>query len=196
MAISLGLKQWLLPEASNEQLMGKYSETGEVKWLEQLVERCGDDLFHFITSQTDRDMAKDICQLTWLKVIDNRSIYSQSGSFKAWLFQISRYLLIDEMRRQRRWHMEELNEHITEQQALLSVEINVNESKSIQAAFNKALETLPFLQREAFILQQEGFSLRDIAKITSAEMETVKSRLRYAKGQLKKQLTSLDLKEL
>jgi len=45
-----------------------------------------------------------------------------------------------------------------------------------------ALDSLPAEQREAFILQQEGFTAREIAEITGVTKEAVKSRLRYAKS--------------
>jgi len=45
-----------------------------------------------------------------------------------------------------------------------------------------ALAELPEDQRMTFVLQQEGFSHREIADITGVGSETVKSRLRYAKS--------------
>jgi len=45
-----------------------------------------------------------------------------------------------------------------------------------------ALAELPDEQRMTFVLQQEGFSHREIADITGVGSETVKSRLRYAKS--------------
>ncbi len=54
--------------------------------------------------------------------------------------------------------------------------------------FDYALLSLSFEQREVFCLQQEGFSLQDIASITHCPLETVKSRLRYAKDNIRKVL--------
>ena len=47
---------------------------------------------------------------------------------------------------------------------------------------------LSFVQREALTLQQEGFSLEDIVAITQSNPETIKTRLRYARQNLKQQL--------
>ena len=58
-------------------------------------------------------------------------------------------------------------------------------AKDELAQFNALLDALPFLQKEAFILQQEGFSLREVAKITGENSETIKSRLRYAVNKLR-----------
>ncbi|MEM7257764.1 MAG: sigma-70 family RNA polymerase sigma factor, partial [Pseudomonadota bacterium] len=51
-----------------------------------------------------------------------------------------------------------------------------------------AMDRLPPEQRETFILQQEGFSNREISDITGVGSETVKSRLRYAKSSLRTRL--------
>ena len=60
------------------------------------------------------------------------------------------------------------------------------------AARNAALESLPAAQREAFLLQQEaGLSLAEIAELTGAGAETIKSRLRYATAKLRTALEPL-----
>ena len=181
MSFTLSVKNWLRLAESNESLMLKYGQTGESKYLSILVTRLADDLFHYMVSQSDHDMAKDICQISWEKVIQNRRSYSDSGSFKSWLFKIARFSLIDELRRRQRWQMVELAEQADQApnlaDALHQSHVTIN--------FDAALLRLPLLQREAFILQQEGFRLREISIITDSEMETVKSRLRYAKQNLK-----------
>jgi RNA polymerase sigma-70 factor (ECF subfamily) len=55
-------------------------------------------------------------------------------------------------------------------------------------AFNIAIIQLPFHQRETLIFQQEGFSVMEIAQLTNESFETVKSRLRYARNNLKEML--------
>ena len=48
------------------------------------------------------------------------------------------------------------------------------------------VEALPAVQREAFLLQEEGgLSLAEIAAATGAGVETIKSRLRYAMTRLR-----------
>jgi RNA polymerase sigma-70 factor (ECF subfamily) len=48
---------------------------------------------------------------------------------------------------------------------------------------------LPPLQREAFLLHEEGeLTLEEIARLTGVGRETVKSRLRYALSRLREKL--------
>jgi RNA polymerase sigma-70 factor (ECF subfamily) len=55
-----------------------------------------------------------------------------------------------------------------------------------------ALADVPTLQRDAFLLHVEaGLSLDEIAGLTAASVETVKSRLRYAYRRLRAALEDL-----
>jgi RNA polymerase sigma-70 factor (ECF subfamily) len=59
-------------------------------------------------------------------------------------------------------------------------------SRAQARAFVDAVEALPTVQRETFLLQAEaGLSLEEIAAITEVGHETVKSRLRYAMTKLR-----------
>lgn len=180
MSLSIALKNWLGAVESNENLMLKYGQTDEVKYLKELISRLNGDLYHYLVRQTDIELAKDLSQQTWVKVIDNRRSYSDLGSFKAWLYQIARRLLIDEMRSKNKWNWDMCEEVEVETDFT-----NLLHQYQLEQAFDIALGQLPFLQKEAFILQQEGLRIKEIAKITHSELETVKTRLRYAKQSLK-----------
>jgi RNA polymerase sigma-70 factor (ECF subfamily) len=69
-----------------------------------------------------------------------------------------------------------------------------NQQPEQQAEFQQQTETLlqliselPDEQREAFLLREEaGMSLAEIAEVTGVNIETAKSRLRYAVNRLRK----------
>ena len=177
----LTLTTWLSQDLTAEQLMAYYRDTGKTRYLKQLIEMHYDDLKHFLVSQSDPVIAQDVCQKCWLKVIEKKAHFKSERSFKAWLFTIARRLLLDEFRAQNR-----LSQLDDEQLIIDPCPKTVD--CEILAGFNQALASINFFQREAFILQQEGFSLSAIAEITGCEFETVKSRLRYAKQNLRDRL--------
>jgi RNA polymerase sigma factor (sigma-70 family) len=193
MNITLGLKNWLNIAESNESLMLKYANTNELKYIKELVKRLEKDLYHYLFSQAGPDLAADISQIAWEKVIKNRRSYSETGSVKSWLFKIARSALIDELRRQQRWHYDAFDETTMPDEHQTEVD-NIGDISALeqQQQFDAVFAQLPFLQREAFILQQEGFRLREISHITHCEIETIKSRLRYAKQTL---ITLIDSNE-
>ena len=189
---------------SNEELIQKYAVTKESHLIGQLYDNCERDLYHFLLSLSDSQLAQEVAQRTWLKVIEKSHLYTKHGSFKSWLFTIGRRCLIDEFRKQGRFH--ELFDDSIEDDNMLHLSLSENRhddstnltnlelvyanesNSSLIHQFNIALGTLPFPQKEAFCLQQEGFSFAEIAQLTSSEVETAKSRIRYAKQALKKYL--------
>ena len=171
-----------------DQLMQHYQKTGASKWLDGLIQHCGDDLYHFLLRQSDPALAQDICQQTWLKVMEKRHSFRADSRFKTWLFCMARNALLDELKRQQRW----LSSTCPEQLVQPESEVSQSWPAARQQRFEQALQRLPFLQREALMLQLEGFSVRQIASITNELDETVKSRLRYARRFLQARLGEHD----
>lgn len=188
MSLSIAIRNWFSTSQSNEWLVVKFAQTKDKKLFEQLYDNCADDLYHFLTTQSDPHLAKDICQKTWLKVIEKPHLYQESGRFIAWLFSIGRNALIDEFRKSNRFTS--LPENADQFGFTINHELTTSHHieqnfESVSDAFDHALLKLPFEQREAFCLQQEGFGLNEIATITHCGVETAKSRIRYAKQALR-----------
>jgi len=175
-------------EPDPQSLMSDYIQTDNPACLAQLIHKYGDDLYHFLLRQTDAATAADLAQHSWLKVIEHKQQFQASSSFKTWLFAIGRNLLLDEFRKQKRWvyeSAEQVFEQEPEQSSLHNPgPAELLEQQQSQHQLQYLLEQLPLLQREALLLQLEGFSLIQIAEISSASIETVKSRLRYARHHL------------
>ncbi len=182
------IKGWLNPASqqvlSPEQLLMHYAKTRDNTSLTLLVEHFNLMLFHYLLTQSEQTIAEDVLQNTWLKVINKAGSFQKNTSVKSWLFTIARNTLIDELRRLKRWNYQEI-----EANHLMSITLTDKLIGFEQLArFNAVLSQLPFYQREAFILQQEGCSLAEIADITNEKTATIKTRLRYAKQNLKKHL--------
>jgi RNA polymerase sigma-70 factor (ECF subfamily) len=173
----------------DELVLKLFQEENSSSALEVLISRHGDALYHFLVSLSDTQQAEDVSQHTWLKFIENPKQYRQQKSkFRTWLFGNGRNTLIDELRRLSRWQWTTLDELTEDDSNDWQEDLVFNETEDIQIQFNSALMALPFAQKEALMLQLEGFSLDDIASITHEKPETIKSRLRFARKQLKQTL--------
>jgi len=185
------IKGWLNTNISPEILLTRYIATSKDKYLTLLVQQFNQPIYHYVLSQSDKEMAEDIIQSMWLKVMKVEESHQAHNNVKSWLFTIARHTLIDELRRQNRWHTQPFDEQITTDESnLLSETANLSleqetENNDRLSAFNQAISILPFYQREAFIFQQEGFSVLQIAELTDESFETIKSRLRYARTHIK-----------
>ena len=188
-----GYKKALNGFKSDVSLLRAFAK-GDASAFESLYSRYKDQMFNHLCHQLGTHSAKfsaaeEIAQEVWMAVIrgadkfEDRS-FTANSSFRAWLFSIAHRRIAD-FWRQHYKHEEDLqnteNHESTEQPT--SNEQEPEESRLIQE-LQRSLNTLPFEQRQSFLLREEGFSYQEIADITEAGVETVKSRLRYAKNSL------------
>ena len=179
----------------SERLMLRYGAKGDEASLAALFDLHNHKLFYFLKMLSDSAVAEDICQRSWIKVIESRHLFKSGDNFQAWLFTIGRRTLIDEFRKNAKL---EYNNDAVEAFSLTelvkyaqsSVEDDVQ--KGLEKDWFKAcLQQLPYKQKEALTLQFEGFGLSEIAAICGAEKETVKTRIRNAKDSLKTMLEKM-----
>ena len=168
---------------TDEELMLAYAQ-GDVRAFDALYERQRGMLYRFILrSVSDRATADELYQETWSRLIASRGRYRVEAKFSTWLLQIAHNLIVDSFRRARPQASAEETETVLR-------ELDAPDSDRPEAVLGEfeerrrlqlALEALPSEQREAFLLRVEsGLGLEEIAAITGAGHETVKSRLRYA----------------
>ena len=175
----VSIKDFFSSSPSPESLMSRFAAKDDKQALAALYDQHNNKLYYYLLVMSDADTAADITQRTWLKVIEKKHLYGDQAKFEAWLFTLARNTLLDEIRRVSRF------EHSAEALDALAGEVNYEHS---QDRFHDCLTCLPFEQKEAFSLQQEGFSLAEISQICHTPVETIKTRLRYAREKLRKAL--------
>ena len=75
-------------------------QAGDPCAISTLMERHQNSLMGMLINRVGSD-AEDLFQETWVRVSNNLNEYDDRGSFKAWLFQIARRLVIDHYRRKK-----------------------------------------------------------------------------------------------
>ena len=75
-------------------------QAGDPCAISTLMERYQASLMGMLINRVGPD-AEDLFQETWVRVSKNINEYDDRGSFKAWLFQIARRLVIDHYRRKK-----------------------------------------------------------------------------------------------
>ena len=118
-----------------------------------------------------------------MRVIEARKSYAPKARFTTWLYTIAHNHLIDHWRKRGLTLVALEGDEVASGSPDPADQAQARESL---ARFAAALEALPPLQREAFLLHEEGgLSIAEIAAATGANDETAKSRLRYAMAKLK-----------
>jgi RNA polymerase sigma-70 factor, ECF subfamily len=135
----------------------------------------------FLTGK--RDMAEDLFQETWMRVLVRGAQFNGNSRFDTWLFTIARNLVIDLRRRKSMASLEEMCESSDDDRPF---EVPSHEKTpfdhlaSLESGqlVSEALLTLDPLHREVLVLRfHEEMSLEEIARVTRTPLSTVKSRL-------------------
>jgi RNA polymerase sigma factor (sigma-70 family) len=169
--------------APDEALMLAYKE-GNAGAFETLYSRHRARLYRFVLRAVKtRAVAEELFQEIWMRVIEARSRYAPQARFTTWLYTIAHNHLVDHWRKRGLTLVALEGEELAAADADPADQAQARESL---ARFAAALEALPVLQREAFLLHEEGgLSVAEIAAATGANEEAAKSRLRYAIAKLK-----------
>lgn len=149
-------------------------------------------LYRYFRRQLNNPPADDVFQELWIRVIKASSRFRKEASLKTWIYRIARNMIIDT------WRSDARRPATSEDTDLDTLESKTNSPEQFQSGRQQgqrllaAVSALPFEQREAFLLKEEGgFSLEEIGHITGCGKETVKSRLRYAFNTLKSEVEIL-----
>jgi RNA polymerase sigma factor (sigma-70 family) len=186
-------------ERSDEELMLAYA-AGDAEAFDALYGRHRGGVYRYLVRQCrEPGIAEELFQDVWMNLVRARASYLPSAKFTTWLYRLARNRLVDHFRAGGHLVLVSADGE-THQDAVLELpaargtqpEAGV-ENRELAARLRAAVKALPTAQREAFLLQQEAdLSLAEIAELTGAGVETVKSRLRYAVAKLRAELGDLD----
>lgn len=183
--------------------MLQYCE-GDTAAFRTLYQKHSQALYRYIAWQAPRqDWADEVMQDTWLRLHDARKSYQPTASFKTFLYQIAKNRLIDLMRQRRDILASELGSHDDEENDIFMHLIDQEHAEDSpeqglsqrqrQSELYDAIRKLPAEQREVLTAYHfSELSLDEIAQMTGANKEAVKSRLRYAMQKLRQYLGESD----
>lgn len=189
----------MLHDEADEGLMVRY-QRGEVRAFEILLTRHRKPVFNFILRFVgSRELAEDLLQETFLRVIKSAAKYKQQAKFTTWLYTIARNLCVDQSRRAKHRKAQSLDAPLSssaESGTLLDVvpDKDVGSerktvSKEIHRKLHGALTALADEQREVFLMREFlDMPFKEIAEVVGVSENTVKSRMRYALEKLRLEL--------
>jgi len=166
---------------------------GDESALSILVTRHKQKIFSFIYSKVfDRDVAEDIFQDTFIKVIRTlkRGKYNEEGKFIPWVMRISHNLVIDHFRKSNRMPKFENNGDFNIFSVLSDSELNAEKKiikNQVAEDIRRLIEELPEDQREVLLMRMyKDMSFKEISAQTGVSINTALGRMRYALINLRK----------
>lgn len=179
-AVARGLKQ------QDPELLDRLIETYQHRLMRYLI---------FLTGR--RELAEDLFQEVWIRVLRRGSQYNGKARFDTWIFTIARNLVIDTSRKRTMASLDEMRECGEDERPFEVAEdgpspLDRFESQENAEELAAVLCTLEPTYREVLTLRfHEEMSLDQIATLTRAPLSTVKSRLYRGLAALKPALQAM-----
>lgn len=172
--------------AEEHELIAR-AKQGDMRAFEALYQLHKTPIFHTaLAISGDRHLAEEILQEVFIRAHKNLHKMHDDASLAPWLYRVTVNLTYDLTARRKR--RQTLRQKLTDwlPVVLKSPEIEL-ETQELQDMVLQAINQLEIKQRTTLVLfYLQGFSMGEIAEITDVPVGTVKSRLHYARQNLRK----------
>lgn len=167
-----------MPE-TDEQLIERLTKSDEDAFR-LLFEKYQPILFRNILHNVrDADAAHDVVQETFIRVWNHRASLRPNASFLAYIFRISRNLVLDEAKH--REVRRRLENKIPSGSSSAENPESVTELRMLEEKLLEAVRTLPARCREIFLLSRmEGMSNQEIGAQLGLSVKTVENQITRA----------------
>jgi len=180
-------------KVNDKELISKYLQGNQAS-LEKLIKRHQNKVFAYILMIVkDKELADDIFQDTFIKVINTikAGSYKEEGKFIQWVMRIAHNLIIDHFRKSKRIPVIDNNKDEYDIFDTISLKDPSVEERmvtdQIHEDVRKLIEYLPPEQKEVlFMRHYSEMSFKDIAEQTNVSINTALGRMRYALINLRK----------
>ncbi|HET9473826.1 MAG TPA: sigma-70 family RNA polymerase sigma factor [Steroidobacteraceae bacterium] len=165
-----------------DELLAIRCQLGERAAFDALIARWHEPLWRYLRRlANDDDVAGDLTQDTWVRVLRGIGSLREPAKLRAWLFGIARRVAMDRLRFEyvRRGADDIEPDELPGDEAAQDLEADL-------AAIDSALADLPITEREMLTLfYLRELSLAEIAAMLIMPVGTVKSRLYRARQELR-----------
>jgi len=148
-----------------------------------LYQRYRSPLYRYLNNRlSNTDDTDELFQDIWTSIIHGQFTHTGNASFRTWFYTVARNRLYDYYRKNRIGlaSVEDVSEMVDTESPDIQL-AHKQESK----AFQRLVEQLPPRQLDVFLLKVEsGLSLQEIAQVCGENLDTIKSRYRYAVNKL------------
>jgi RNA polymerase sigma-70 factor, ECF subfamily len=140
----------------------------------------------------DAEEARDVVQVTFFKVWENRRKFDDRWSPNTWIYRIASNLAIDHLRarRSREKGSEPVRQHLRQvADGRSQRDLSRLEQGEVAGIFRELATGLSEKQRLVFLLREvEGLSSQEVAEIAGCRESTVRNHLFNARKQLRREL--------
>ena len=138
----------------------------------------------------DRERAEDVSQEVWMRIIRDAGAYQGQGHFIAWAYTITRNTAFNQLRRDKDWAVESLDEHLP------TAETTTDQGDELRKSIEKKqdieklkglIDLLPSGQRAVLVMfLADEMSYEEISVELSTSISSIKSLLFRARKNIQK----------
>lgn len=173
--------------------------TGDVRAFEKLVVEHYAGVYAYAARMAGAQAADDVTQDVFLRAYRSLHTFRGDASFKTWVQRIAHNVCVDYLRRRRRGGDPRPSDgtrggaarhHVQRKHCSHGVDPLARvEQIELETVLHEALAQLSDKHRAVVVLHDmHGFSQREVAEIVGCSLGTVKSRLHYARRNLRDKL--------
>lgn len=152
------------------------------KWIRHTLTSNHKDAYRWAVHccYQDIDMAQEILQDVYIKVLEGKAVYHGRSAFKTWLYSVIRFTALDALKKKSRLKWVGLD----------AVTNHVVESEAVPMKFDHLLNELSEKQREVLLLVfYHDNTLEAASEIMGCSLGTVRTHYHRGKEKLKEILT-------
>lgn len=187
-----------MPSTERDAIAYEAFKNGEDECFRAVLDRFGPLIRKVVWSYADSDDDReDLYQEACIRILEQRGKYREEGSMGGWIGTVARHVA-------RNWRASRsARESVKDryESAIVPIEaaghLTADPSrllnfKELLANVERVLDAIPDRQAKAFrLVQIDGYSPKEAARILGVETATVRSNLRYARKKLREQLAEV-----
>lgn len=133
----------------------------------------------------DDELAKEVLQIVYLKIFENRARYHERSSFRTWLFSVIRNTAIDNMKERQVYY--ELED---------AMNVSADEVKEEEVDYQAMLRKLPEKQAQVLLLAfYHNMTLDAISEVMELGVGTVRTHYDRGKKNLRELIVKTKIKD-
>lgn len=182
-----------LADASDRELLLALRDGDDELALDELIGRKTGPLVQLAYRILgDREEARDVVQVTFFRVWENRDKFDERWSPNTWIYRIANNLAIDHLRsrRSRERTVEPVRQHLRQvADGRSGRTLGSLHDGEVMAIFQELAAELTEKQRMVFLLREvEGMSSQEVSEVLGCRESTVRNHLFNARKLLRREL--------
>jgi RNA polymerase sigma-70 factor (ECF subfamily) len=175
-----------------DEMIMEAVKNGDLQQVSVLFERYHKRIYNFLARMTiDRDLAEDLTQNVFLRIMKYRNSYREGMRFQSWIYQVARNIFSDHYQAQKNKFsdfitVDKISDHVPESEESYDREEQ-------EKLLTRSMALLTDEQRELLVLTRfQHMKYEDVAIVMDTTVANIKVKVHRAIGKLREHYFELE----